>query len=128
MAWWGFRVDLRNALKSADLATLPLGSCVSVHHPSCVHPGPDGIHPASQWFLLHCRPPSRYIILNSKHLKQFVYKPTPDKKGEIGRLFVWQGLFSRRSTIVRNSLFPNCGKKPKFTSPVSADPSCVGTT
>ena len=52
---------------------VPLGGCVRVHHPSCVHPRADRIEPTER-FLLHGGATPRYSFLNPKHLGQFACK------------------------------------------------------
>lgn len=68
------------------LACVPLGGCVRVHHPSCVHPGADRVQ-STQRFLLHRRPTPRYSFLNPKHLGRFFARTharthTPSKGGK----------------------------------------------
>lgn len=58
-------------MRAFFLACVPLGGCVRVHHPSCVHPGADRVQ-STQRFLLHRRPTPRYSFLNPKHLGRFL--------------------------------------------------------
>lgn len=83
---WGVDMMRRECVRKiwCFLACVPLGGCVRIHHPSCVHPGADRVQSA-QRFLLHRRPTARYSFLNPKHLGQFAWgKEPPAKiKGEV---------------------------------------------
>lgn len=72
---WGVDMMRRECVRKIRcfLACVPLGGCVCIHHPSCVHPGADRVQ-STERFLLHRRPAPRYSFLNSKHLGQFAWK------------------------------------------------------